>query len=169
MPVSNARRRELYREWVSKGICGICACRPVVEGRTICQVCIDRKNNRNKKRRTRNVCIGCGERPIREGHSRLCEQCAEISKISKQRKRDKNKDIGLCLSCSSPVEKGYKHCRKCLDSCTALRNRRRAEGVCITCGDDVDGWSKLKGYSHCINCRDRSIRGHARRRHLICV
>jgi hypothetical protein len=52
---SPARRRSL----LDKGLCGTCMCRPRLEGRTECSVCLQRRNNYTRHAKPGSWCIDC--------------------------------------------------------------------------------------------------------------
>ena len=84
-----------------------------------------------------------------------------LNNAAKQRQRDRNKALGLCINCHRPARIYHVKCEVCEDATRRNRHRRedrarlRSEGRCPDCSRPMDEDAD-KGYKTCVNCRSRS-------------
>lgn len=130
---------------------GLCGCgRPRVEARSHCARCFAKHlaglTERRRTRRAAGVCIECG------GYSAGKKRCPEHTaqaKVWEVTGRLRRQAAGLCSECRNPAEPDRKRCKKHgadarrryeargakgPAAMKALREARKAAGLCITCG-----------------------------------
>lgn len=127
----------LYKDRVAAGLCGMCG-QPPVEGKALCQVCLDKSRARAAQRRAARRdsagCLTCGT-PISQGTR--CESCKASAKASRQRSVARRKAAGTCTACSNPAKPGCTLCQQCIDSRSRVSSehyqKRREAGTCLFC------------------------------------
>lgn len=107
------------------------------EGRTACEVCLEKCRvatvKHRKLARERNLCDSCHKNP-RKSNGIYCEDCLLRSKA----KREGRKTDGCCVICGKPAAINRARCEGCIAYAKNLdlkiRNERRLIGICIKCG-----------------------------------
>lgn len=131
------QRRENRRYSEKIGLCTVCNKGIPFPGKKICEDCLDKISEYDKKRNTpeklhevykrkkamcdaKGLCIGCKKRPARKGHA-------------------------YCIECYA------KRRRKQLETQGTLpRSERPKYGLCYICGNDLDNKTNV-----CTECRNK--------------
>jgi len=91
------------------GLCSLCLKSPIVEGKTLCSLCIEkvrlRSRDRFKTLKEQGLCIQCGKVPA--NHGVFCIECAENNRNLAQNHRKSRREQGLCYYCNRPAINGY--------------------------------------------------------------
>jgi len=137
-----------YQRYREAGRCGNCG-QPPVEGKSRCQNCMDKQNNKNKEIRIKGLCSQCREPAVK--NKSLCSDC-----LNKQNeKRTKNKVLGRCRYCGKTPVKGKSACQKCLNSHHKSNKKRSTKrlslNVCRDCGKPT-----RENKTCCQKCLDKS-------------
>lgn len=138
------RMEKRRQEAEAKGYCPCCCLRPIVEGKSRCQKCLNsgaasvRRGRATKKRK--GICAHCHE-PVIPGKT-VCEKhAAEMRATSKERYHN-NKAEGKCGHCNNPPVPGHVFCQYHLDQQAQQRVELRLEVLnayggpkCAWCGE----------------------------------
>ena len=143
--------QKTYYERKQKGICTKCGKNKAIEGKTMCQQCLDEQNEYRRKNREffrkNNLCPACGKNKL-FGDEKMCPEClaymAEVNKKSREKhggnsayyKRDiaRLKENGICRGCRKrKVVTGKTYCAICLEKkrirSKEYRRRKTGEGL----------------------------------------
>ena len=126
------RRRRLYEERMSAGLCSKCGRAPVRPGRTTCEPCAERHRARDRSRHARAKAQGLlygGRDPEAKRRS---------GRESSRRRSEARKAAGKCIRCGhGRPEEGRSMCEPCRanrrQAKRARRLERRAAGLCVRC------------------------------------
>lgn len=167
-----ASENRQYR--IRRGMCPICFGKnPVVPGKKRCAECAERRNRQNRelmeKYRQSGKCSRCGKALDDDKH-KTCAKCREVRKQYREKSKARlkamyyeRKEAGMCVRCGKTwAEPGKVCCQKCLDmgkiekkrydpngeKHRALRDYRKANGLCIDCGRPSEGRTR------CRRCND---------------
>ena len=69
------------------------------------------------------LCVNCGL-PVQDTNYKLCPFCRGKARIYAKTRRDKRRDLHLCLDCGRPIDGPYVYCDKCRNA------RRKAVKAC---------------------------------------
>ena len=160
--------------YLRRGRCPLCFGKnPVEPGKKRCAKCAELRNRQQRELtqtyKAAGNCSRCGG-PLDDDRHKTCAKCREYAakfrEMSKARLKamyHERKDAGMCVRCGLTwAEPGKTCCQKCLDKGKiekkrydpngdkrrALREFRKANGLCIDCGRPSDG------HSRCRRCND---------------
>ena len=133
------------------GLCTKCGRQPQAPNRRMCAPCLkyerEKWHEKATARRAKGLCANCGKQPARPERSE-CTECAARSAARYDRKKGRERvskrywsrvAAGLCAKCGKmdPLP-GRRNCAPCREHernrDRANRQRRRAQGLCTTCG-----------------------------------
>lgn len=143
--------QKTYYERKQKGICTKCGKNKAIEGKVMCQQCLDKQNEYRRKNREffrkNNLCPVCGKNKL-FGDEKMCPEClaymAEVNKKSREKhggnsayyKRDiaRLKENGICRGCRKrKVVTGKTYCEICLEKkrirSKEYRRKKSGEGL----------------------------------------
>ena len=63
----------------------------------------------------------------------------------------RRKELGLCPSCGSKPEPGYRYCECCRKKTNTLQHKRKEAGLCPQCGETPE-----PGHIYCKFCRTKN-------------
>lgn len=121
-----ARAAKRYREQKATGICTQCHSRPIVPGKTMCEVCapkaVEAVQRRKETRLMQGLCFHCGKEPVIPGknYGLACKEYFRSSydarKSFYKRAEHELKANGICITCKTNSVSG-KHviCDSCLE------------------------------------------------------
>ena len=138
--------------------------RPVIEGRTRCEVCAEKERQCKKRihdrRVAEGVCVKCG-RPRDDERYKTCSRCRNKDVFYKRNDKvryDQRKESGMCVDCGERAAlAGHILCNRC-------RNKRKVNNR-----KNDPGWAKkyerrqqliLAGL--CIDCSKPTLNGKQR-------
>ena len=132
------RRRRLYEERISAGLCSKCGRAPARPDRTTCEACARKHRDRDKIRHVRAKAKGLlygGRDP---------EAKRKSGRKSSRRRTEARKAAGLCIRCGhGRPEDGRSMCEPCRENRRQARKARRLErkaaGLCVKCAAPSDG------------------------------
>ena len=131
---------------LAKGTCTRCGKRPVAEGRTSCEPCLDKRRATDRARYAAGKAAG-----LKYGGANA-EAKRKAARLKSKRLQKARCEAGLCIRCGKqpPVKSGTT-CAPCRDKRQAAERRqyaeRRAAGQCTRCGGPVHD-----GLSRCARC-----------------
>lgn len=144
-----AVNKEKYNYRVLNHLCTRCG-ESVAPDKKMCQNHLDeaalKEKLKRERRRTKNLCMKCGQNPSREGKIH-CEECFQKDKKyypSHAKIYYNRKNNSQCTRCGIKVEKGV-HCDECQIYMNAKDkigyHRHKANNLCVICGaiKDIDG------------------------------
>ena len=111
------------------------------------------------RRITEGVCVMCGGE--RHESYRRCRDCLKKWRDAQNARNMECRETGICTRCHTKrAVPGIKSCQSCREYINAYyrdkAKRRHANGRCVSCGVDSQGYYK------CIDCAKRD--GEAQRR-----
>ena len=132
------RRRRLYQERTSAGLCSKCGRAAARPGRTTCEACARKHRDHDKIRHARAKAKGLlygGRDP---------EAKRKSGRKSSRRRTEARKAAGLCIRCGhGRPEEGRSMCEPCRENRRqakkARRLERKAAGLCVRCAAPSDG------------------------------
>lgn len=168
---SEKENREYY---IRIGRCPRCGGKnPLAPGMHTCRECADKSSagwrERRKYRRENGLCTRCGK-PLPDGSKYVtCDKCREYIRPFKAFNKARYEGLklqGKCVKCAKRwAEPGKTMCKQCIadwhrsatlnnDTYQENKRKRRQElreaGLCIDCGQVVDG----DNHTRCKRCRD---------------
>lgn len=181
----NGYARTTYYRRKEAGICTDCGKRKAKEGHTTCEVCTQKRVERNRLARgttlcdkntyklTHGLCVRCGKNPQLEG-KKLCKECydksvanlpnnrSEKKAIDREKKNQREREtykfyqqMGVCPRCRK--NKLYGNEKRCPE-CRAKEAERSAKRK--RSPEDISRWNKnyrqrLKDKGICLDCCKR--------------
>ena len=160
--------------YLRRGRCPVCFGKNlVVPGKKRCAECAERQNRHQRELkesyRGDGRCSRCGA-PLDDDKYKRCSKCRSYAQKYREKSNERlrkryhdRKDAGKCVRCGLTwAEPGKTCCQKCLDKGKiekkrydpngekhrAVRDYRKANGLCIDCGRPTDG------HSRCSRCKD---------------
>lgn len=133
--------KEKKEGWKRIGLCSHCGKNKPVEGRIICQECLNKcKANRDYKR-AHGLCVKCGRNKAAPNR-KYCDECLEwrhnryeiekqregyidAAKLRQEKRAQYNKEHGLCVRCGKPIFEGRTLCYECLIKYRRLTREQR--------------------------------------------
>jgi len=133
----------------------MCGVSPPTDGKTQCQLCIDKQAIRDKqqykRRKLSGLCPSCGVNQAVDGKT-YCQTC-----LNKDKQRyEYRKQNGSCTKCGSNAVDGKTLCQWCVDK-KAIRDKQRYEErkqnrLCPMCGKNPS----VDGKTLCQPCLDQA-------------
>lgn len=129
------------------GFCVRCNKKKERPNKRLCNSCITKSTQINKKRKLNGLC-SCGKKTT--GGKKTCDSCLKKRKI----KIYSHKKNGLCW-CGNVLEKGYKTCYRCRVRDNKYQRKNVENGLC-RCGNKRTYWWKTT----CTTCLKRTKQWH---------
>lgn len=138
-------QRKLRADRLAKGLCAVCGKRPFRDGITKCERCADYAAEQQRQLRATRIAAG------------LCYRCGKYPPRTNPTKRGRP---ARHLSCEPCAEKTRRLQQKRRKTGKALYQRRRAAGLCISCGAPPE-----ESRVHCSACLKRRRLRYARKKY----
>lgn len=173
------RDRRRHDDCRENGICIRCKKRPALPGRAECEECIEWYRRKRDDYKAKGICTRCKKRPASPGREE-CEECIERERKKGRERYKFYKSLGICTVCRKfTAIPGKAYCEVCraksLERAEKIYsneekrkqmlargreryNQRKAEGLCIDCGNPTAG-----GFVCCPECRKIQARRRARK------
>jgi hypothetical protein len=143
-----------------------CRCGASSGGKVYCADCTlvraQQRKARAEKRAAQGICTQC-KAPANVPH-RMCKGCQEKTRVQSQVLGAARRAAGCCPECGGKPEPPYRYCVRCrqrvrqrtligsiqgiLQPAAKRRNKRKAQGLCIHCGEAAP----LEGLASCEKC-----------------
>lgn len=106
-----------YSYYRDHGVCVTCRRNPAVPGKTECEVCAERRNEKERRKykayKDDGLCVRCHKNPAMQGKTE-CEACAEDRKKKETEDYYFYKSIGICIRCHKYMAAhGNTRCEMC--------------------------------------------------------
>ncbi len=157
--------KDKYNQLKLEGKCTNCSRTPVVEGKFLCQICLNKsKANADKRRndrRKKGLCFMCGNK-IKEGH--LCEGCRNKSNSYYHANAEMYKEIHRKYYSTNKNEIARRKIKKAFNITDAQLDELWSITNCEICGCELDNSVRSKKtadkYPHIDHCHNTGrIRG----------
>jgi hypothetical protein len=104
--------RSVYR------LAGKCDCgKEILPGHATCEICLNRAKSRKNKlyyqRKEQGLCVECGLSRGNSASTVHCEEHRQLGLLMAKYKREKRRELGLCLTCGNPLDSDHQsYCSK---------------------------------------------------------
>lgn len=160
--IVNEKNKGKRKAFAKQGVCTVCGSPSWHPNRIYCEYHRNIANEKTKKRISLllqdGLCVHCGKEPLWRPGAQRCFTCKikynEYSKINARNLRVKNIAKGLCVQCSTPIDRKSKTmCSRChnmaFERTRKWKDLRKVNGLCLTCGKPAIVHGKAPACSMC--------------------